>query len=350
MNKNFTRHQPHQVKLGSLKSYLWILVVSMIFGVSCEESSTGEDSDLPTVTTTPVSELTSTGAITGGNVTDGGASEVLSRGVCLGTKSNPAIETDTKTSDGKGNGSFTSVLTNLTPSTKYYVRAYATNDAGIAYGTEISFNTPSGEITPPSILDADGNSYSVVRIGTQDWTVQNWRSTRYNDGTAIPKVTDNDTWSNLETGAYCSYDNTDANSADYGNLYNWYAVNSGKLAPATGGWRVPTAEDWKKLAAYLGGFDEAGKKMMETGISYWVSPNSEATNTSGFSARPNGVRNYFSGNFDYLTYRAYWWSSTNTSTAYAPYYSIRANEIQLREVTESDKTNGYGVRLVRDVP
>lgn len=350
MNKNFSRLQPIQSTVGSMKSYLWIFVVSLVFGVSCKDSSTDVDSDLPTVTTTSVSEVTSTGAMTGGNVTDGGTSTVLSRGVCLSTKSNPVIETDFKTSDGNGNGSFTSALTNLTPSTKYFVRAYATNGSGTTYGQELSFTTLSGEITPPSILDADGNSYSVVRIGTQDWTVQNWRSTRYNDGTAIPKVIDNDTWSNLETGAFCSYDNTDANSADYGNLYNWYAVNSGKLEPATGGWRVPTAEDWKKLAANLGGFDVAGKKMMETGISYWVSPNSEATNTSGFSARPNGVRNYFSGNFDYLTYRAYWWSSTNTSTAYAPYYSIRSNEIQLREVTDSDKTNGYGVRLVRDVP
>ena len=100
-----------------------------------------------------------------------------------------------------------------------------------------------------TVEDIDGNVYNTVRIGDQVWTVENLRVTRFNDGTPIPHITDDNQWGNLSTPAYCFYDNSSANGDKYGALYNWHAVNTGKLAPY--GWRVPTYDDWKILRNYL---------------------------------------------------------------------------------------------------
>ena len=98
--------------------------------------------------------------------------------------------------------------------------------------------------------DADGNVYHTVTIGTQTWTVENLKTSKYNDGTKIPLVTDGTTWGNLTTPGYCWHNNDAAtNKATYGALYNWYAVNTGKLAPS--GWHVPTDAEWTTLENYL---------------------------------------------------------------------------------------------------
>ena len=101
-----------------------------------------------------------------------------------------------------------------------------------------------------TVTDIDGNVYNTVKIGTQTWMVENLKTTRFNDGTAIPNVTDASAWNALTTPGYCWYDNNEANKATYGALYNWYAVNTGKLAPAS--WHVATDADWKKLEMALG--------------------------------------------------------------------------------------------------
>ena len=88
------------------------------------------------------------------------------------------------------------------------------------------------------MTDQDGNFYKTVTIGTQTWMAENLRTMKYNDGTNIPLVTSGIAWNNLNTGAYCNYNNTTNSDtiATYGRLYNWYAVNTGKLAPK--GWHV----------------------------------------------------------------------------------------------------------------
>ena len=119
-------------------------------------------------------------------------------------------------------------MTNLMFDTKYYVRAYAINSVGTFYGDEVSFKAVP-------VYDIDGNGYKSVIIGNQEWMAENLKVTRYNDGTAIPYVTNNSQWSNLSTPAYCYYDNDDVfNKAIYGALYNWYAVNTGKLCQKVG--------------------------------------------------------------------------------------------------------------------
>ena len=134
--------------------------------------------------------------------------------------------------------------------------------------------------------DFDGNNYPVGQIGTQIWMVENLKTTRYNDGTDILSITDNTTWENLITPGYCFYNNGVVNKNTYGALYNWYAVNTGKLAPK--GWHVPTNDEYTTLITFLGGESVASSKLKESGTSHWQSPNTEATNQSGFTALPGG--------------------------------------------------------------
>ena len=165
------------------------------------------------------------------------------------------------------------------------------------------------ELTYGTMTDLNGNIYKTVTIGTQTWMAENLRTTKYYDDTPIPNVTDDIEWSNLTSGAYCSNNNTTIveKIATYGMLYNWYAVNSGKLAPM--GWHIPTDAEWKTLTDYLEGISIAGGKLKETGTTHWYSPNTDATNENGFTALPGHCRNERGSFFDFGHY-GYWWSNT----------------------------------------
>jgi uncharacterized protein (TIGR02145 family) len=259
----------------------------------------------PVLTTATTTKIMATTAYSGGTVIAGGGSTVTALGVCWATTTNPTTA-DSKTTDGSGIGTFTSNLTGLTASTTYYVRAYATNSGGTGYGNQQTFTT-NGPGEP--LTDIDGNTYNTVWIGGKLWMAENLKTTRYNDGTAIPEVTDNNLWMGLTTGAYCWYNNDVANKDIYGALYNWYTVNTGKLAPT--GWHVPSDAEWTNFVNYLEptGHAVGGGKLKETGTAHWLSPNTGATNEFGFTALPGGSRNSSSvfGNVGYL---GYWWSST----------------------------------------
>jgi len=160
------------------------------------------------------------------------------------------------------------------------------------------------------ISDIDGNAYLVVKIVNMVWMAENLKVTHYRNGDVIPIETDNTAWSSLTTGAYCNYDNDINNATTFGHLYNWYAAtDSRNIAPT--GWHVPTDVEWQTLINYLGGNDIAGGKMKETGLTYWESPNTGATNISGFSALPGGSR-YGNGIYGQIgTYG--WWGSVTES-------------------------------------
>jgi uncharacterized protein (TIGR02145 family) len=158
-----------------------------------------------------------------------------------------------------------------------------------------------------TITDLDGNVYPTIVIGTQCYFRKNLQTTKYNDGTLIPNVTDQTTWSGLTSPAYCWYENDyDTYGTIYGALYNWYAVNTGKLCPT--GWHVPSKDEWMILTTYLGGLNLAGGKLKASGLEYWDSPNTGATNEVGFNGLPGGMRGtLFTMEGKY--YRR--WSSTN---------------------------------------
>lgn len=193
--------------------------------------------------------------------------------------------------------------------------------------------------------DFDGNEYNTVKIGRQTWMVQNLKTTKYNDGTAIPLVTDGTAWAKLLTPGYCWYSNEELSfKPSYGALYNGYAINTGKLCPD--GWHVPNDADWTVLINFLGGKKIAGEKLKETGITYWVSPNTGATNESGFTALPGGLR-YHDGIFHDFGFSGYWWSSTEYSSSRAFFYYL---DYQYSNIYRFDnlKKIGFSVRCIRD--
>jgi uncharacterized protein (TIGR02145 family) len=169
-----------------------------------------------------------------------------------------------------------------------------------------------------AVIDIDGNVYQTVTIGTQVWMVENLKVTHYRNGDPIPNVTDNTAWAGLSTGAYCEYNNDINNVATYGRLYNWHAVNDSRnIAPA--GWGVPTDAELQTLINYLGGINIAGGKMKETGTTHWQSPNTGATNESGFTALPGGSR--FNSDYGVGSYASFW-SSTEFDNLYAWYLTL----------------------------
>jgi len=204
--------------------------------------------------------------------------------------------------------------------------------------------------TPPlnrgAIIDVDGNGYDTIRIGTQVWMVQNLKTTKYNDGTLIPLVTNDSTWANLATPGYCWYNNDAAAYKNtYGALYNWYTVNTGKLAPK--GWHVPTDAEWTTLTTYLGGDTIAGGKLKETGMTHWEIPNTGATNVTGFTALPGGYRSS-SGVFDYIVVGGYWWSSTECNSSSAWYRLVYFNSSSVFRYNYFTKEDGFSIRCIKD--
>jgi len=312
------------------------------YGSAMSLTTSLETGQIPVLTTSSVSNILQTTATCGGNITSDGGATVTTRGVCWSTGQTPTI-TDSKTTDGTGAGSFTSDMTGLTANTTYYVRAYATNSAGTGYGSAMSLTTLQESVN--TVTDIDGNVYNTITIGTQVWMAENLKTTKYRDGTTIPNVTDNTAWSNLTTGAYCDNSNLSSNSDTYGKLYNWYAVaDVHNICPT--GWHMPTDAEWSVLTTYLGGESVAGGKLKETGTTHWESPNTGATNETGFTALPGGYR-YDNGSFYNVGNYGLWWSSTESNISNAwfrdAYYLY--NNVNRLNISKKD---GFSVRCVKD--
>jgi uncharacterized protein (TIGR02145 family) len=291
---------------------------------------------IPTLITTAASSITTASAISGGNITSAGGGTITARGVCWSTSQNPTIANN-KTSDGSGTGSFVSNLTGLTANTTYYVLAYATNSAGTAYGNQISFTTD-----PLTITDMDGNTYNVIRIGTQLWMKENLKTTKYKDGTNIPLVTEASIWVNLTTPAYCWYNNNEFTFKEtYGALYNGYTVNTSKLCPI--GWHVPNWEtDIVTLVDFLGGSVLAAGKLKESGTSHWLSPNTGATNESGFTALPGGSRG---SDYADIGNSGVWWLSSPDGYFFQ---LLSYNNYFCHGNLGSAKGPGFSIRCIKD--
>ncbi|MBX2956057.1 MAG: hypothetical protein KF846_07860 [Cyclobacteriaceae bacterium] len=251
---------------------------------------------IPQITTSLITELTISSAKTGGTIVSNGGVPITESGIVWGTVSSPTVA-DTKISSGASTGSFVSQLTGLSQGATYFVRAFATNSVGIAYGNEISFTT----LEP--VTDFDGNVYNVVRIGSQTWMAENLRSIHYADGTGIDGVF-----------AY----NDDPVSVDpYGRLYTWPAARrgatgsnanpSGVQGACPNGYHLPSEAEWEKLLTELGGQSVAGGKLKA--IERWDAPNTGATNSCGFTGLPAGIR-YPDNDYQVRGATGFWWSTT----------------------------------------
>ena len=327
--------------------------------------------NIPTIVTTAVSNILETSAVSGGNITYDGGDPVIARGVVWSTSPNPTIDLDTKTNDGDGRGTYSSNISGLTANTVYYVSAYATNSVGTAYGEHVTFIIGSQfnpNLTYGTMSDNDGNTYKTIQIGTQEWMAENLRTTKYRDGTNIPVVTDNTQWANnYNTGAtapmMCWYNNDQARNTakKFGALYNWYAINpatnSNKNVCPTG-WHVPTEAELNKLEKFLDPNADttcqecnqsliAGSMMKSTGTQYWLSPNNDATNSSGWSGLPGGYRSR-TGTFYHVGFYGFWWSSTELDTFSARDRYLSHWSSFLPRTYGYVKADGFSVRCLRD--
>ena len=201
-----------------------------------------------------------------------------------------------------------------------------------------------------TLADIDGNVYKTITIGTQTWMAENLRVTHYQNGDPIPNITDTAQWADLNTGAYCYYNNTKKldSIATFGGLYNWFAVADPRgLTPK--GWHVPTDEDWKTLVTFLGNGDLtlgnsiAGEKMKESGGKHWGS--FPCDNSSGFTALPGGWRNYRNGEFEFIRSYGCWWSAYGVYYAY--FFLLNGSDSNVFWAKNYPQY-GYSVRCVKN--
>ncbi len=184
-------------------------------------------------------------------------------------------------------------------------------------------NANPKQISYGVLYDGDGNSYKTVKIGKYEWMAENLKVTHYNDGTPIDNITDGNQWHNLTSGAWCYYNNDISFNTNFGKLYNWYVLDTttnGNKNVCPTGWHVSREEEWQITIDYLGRVYIAGGKMKEVGTTNWSSPNSDATNSSGFTARAGGSTDFSgSGMYD----NAWFWSiyRPNWGT-YEPYLAV----------------------------
>jgi len=322
----------------------------------------------PTVITHEVTHIANNKATGGGNIVEAGGAPVIERGVVYSLNPEPNVN-DQVVKSRKGLGTFISLMTGLEPETSYYVKAYAINSAGIAYGEQVEFTTLSnfGQPCPgsPTVTDIEGNIYNTVLIGDQCWMKEDLKTITYNDGNPITDGTSGETWATNEHGAYTWYEGNEEQGRLYGVIYNFHAVNTGKLCPT--GWWVPSNEEWTEMTGYL---LENIENTTSENISHVLKscrqensplggdcntnehPRWDAhdvhfgTNETGFSALPGGSRNY-TGNYFYgLGNTSYWWTSSQMDATTAWHRRLKFDDGIIHGFVY-DKGNGYMVRCIK---
>lgn len=247
----------------------------------------------------------------------------------------------------------------------YHFRLKADGVCESAFGEDVSFKTPdfSTPIIPfnmkktyGEVMDIHGNSYKTIKIGDQTWMAENLRAIFLNDGTGLSHITNNRFWVFSREPAFCWYNNSIFLKQITGNLYNWYAVSTGKLCPV--GWHVPSDDDWKELISFLGDESIAAGMLKSEGTGLWFFPNSDATNESGFTSVPSGLRDgnfsYSGGTFDELGESAYYWTATSINSTTAKYKVIDwagklcGTESCPGRWTVNNKNFGFSVRCLKD--
>ena len=227
-------------------------------------------------------------------------------------------------------------------------------------------NAGTGTQYGDGVNDIDGNAYESVIIGEQEWMAENLRTTKYNDGSLIANVKEDKQWVELETGAWCHYNNDSQNESSYGKLYNWYAAENENLCPV--GWHVPTGDEWTILKDYLaanGHAEKDGKALKST--SSWrrrnITSTGSGTDYYGWNGLPGGIRSSVDGRFYAVPssllsntskvgeygYCGSWLSFTNTKgwlfLGYS--YSLSRKSDSLHEDI-SEREEGFSVRCLRD--
>ena len=334
------------------KIFLLLSMGLLLFSCGPQENP---DSIIPSVSTGTVSIITTTTATCSGNVIADGGAAVIARGVCWSTSQNPTTA-NSKTTNGTGLGTYTSNITGLSPNTTYYVRAYATNSQGTAYGAQRTFKTQQDQDPGEgSFTDSrDGNQYETVTIGEQVWMAENLAY--------LPSVVGPATESYTAPYYYVyGYDGTSvatakatANYQTYGVLYNLPAA----LTACPSGWHLPSDAEWTQMENYLiaNGYNNIAISLASA--NGWQSSSNIGAigndntaydayrNKSGFTALPGGYR-LTNGKFDYIGLNGLWWSSTEASTTTAWNRRLTYSSSPVNR-TSPNKDLGFSVRCLRD--
>ena len=323
---------------------------------------------LPSVTTGEITAITTTTATCSNNKVTlqlGIVAALTVRGVCWNTTGNPTTE-DSKTEDGVVAETFTGNLTGLTPNTTYYVRAYATNFSGTAYGEQKKFTSAIeyGSFTDPR----DDHVYKTVTIGEQVWMAENlaylpsvvgWATGSEDEGNESNSYYYVYGYDGTDVAAAKAYEDGGQNNYQtYGVLYNWNAAMNGQESTEANpsvqcvcpdGWHLPNHPEWQQLTDYLGGDSVAGDIMKENNCfpPTWFFPNTGATNDSGFTARAGGGRDPYS--FSGLMESGTWWvASLYPLYPYNEMASLSYDSHEASVWFAYFKEVGYSVRCVKD--
>jgi len=290
--------------------------------------------ELPTITTTKISNVTATTAMSGGTINSDGGAPITERGVCWSPSQNPTISNNKMTS-GSGIGTFTTKITMLSAKTTYYARAYAINAAGVAYGDQFSFTTTAACNNIKSV-EYNNHNYLTIEIGNQCWFKEN-----LNIGSYIlnfsSETDHSDVKNNNNIEKYC-YENKEDNCGLYGGLYDWnemmgYQKQEAPQGICPEGWHIPTLTEWNTFIAFFGGETVAGSPVKKGGA-------------SGFEAFAGGLRGA-NGNFNLLGSGAYFWTSTQIDDNNAWGISLLYRGTALSPIYRS-KSMGLSVRCIKD--
>lgn len=237
---------------------------------------------------------------------------------------------------------------------KYTVELIVTNSNGTNTMTKTDYiivNSSNGilfnpDLTYGSVTDIEGNVYKTIQIGTQVWMAENLRVTKYRNGDVIGTTTPAtlDIQNQSKPKYQWANNGNESDVFTYGRLYTWYAATDSRGTCPTG-WHLPTNEEFTALITFLGGESVAGGKLKESGTSHWISPNTGATNSSGFTALHNTKRNdsgYFS-NYGYGS----WWITNEMNGRDAWHWNVEYNSIAAF-YSGSYKSYGHPVRCVKD--
>lgn len=304
--------------------------------------TTPEDISAPTVTTTEVTNVTKNTAVCGGTVISDGGAEVLEKGVCWNTSPEPTL-INKCTKDGTGTEAYTSFLKSLAKNTKYYVRAYAKNNVGTAYGEQKIFTTLAEWVVPGDDWTdtRDGQEYGTVQIGSQIWMAENLNVGVQITGSEIPG------WNTI-IEKYC-YDDNSSKCDVYGGLYTWYEMMGWEYMESIqgicpDGWHLPSDNEWWELESFLGideserylafrGTDEA-YDLMEGGY-------------TGFNALMVGYRDWALEIFDEEGVATYFWTTTQFDEYMAIFRQLVWNSGQTGFWAD-DKEYAASVRCIKD--
>lgn len=321
-----------------IKAQISSLLLMMIFF-----STMGQNTNQPVIKTNEAKIITHYSALVEGVIADRVDETITSKGICWSeSKSLPEIS-DKKVISSANENSFVLYINCLKPGTTYYIRAFATNKAGTAYGNPITIKTLSDE--DGTVSDIEGNIYKTVKIGSQTWFAQNLRTSHYNNGVSI-NSTNNEIYEEAKPQYQWPANGDEELVEKYGRLYTWYVVTDTRnICPC--GWHVPSQEEFNELIEYLGGDVELiGAYLKEAGTDNWNAPNAGATNSSGFTAIPEGARDYTSA-FVWFGKSASFWSSTENDTDDAFLYSLDHLNTEFVEDVYSHKA-GHAVRCIKD--